>query len=93
MAELPILPSPTRDAIFAAYEAQSNRLRALGHMQLAVRLAGSSTEGPTSQLALAQLLARLGHAPEACQAALRVLRRGLDRGLGDAPGGRHQPAR
>ena len=57
----------------AAYEAQSNRLRALGHMHLAVRLAGSSTEGPTSQLALAQLLARLGHAPEACQAALRVL--------------------
>jgi serine/threonine-protein kinase len=57
----------------AAYEAQSNRLRALGHMQLAVRLAGSSTEGPRSQLALAQLLARLGHAPEACQAALRVL--------------------
>ena len=56
-----------------AYEAQNNRLRALGHMHLAVRLAGSSTEGPRSQLALAQLLARLGHAPEACQAALRVL--------------------
>ena len=56
-----------------AYEAQSNRLRALGHMQLAVRLAGSSPEGPKSQLALAQLLARMGHAPEACQAALRVL--------------------
>lgn len=56
-----------------AYEAQSNRLRALGHMQMAVRLAGSSPEGPKSQLALAQLLARMGHAPEACQAALRVL--------------------
>src|SRR2546429_301998 len=47
-----------------AYEAQSNRLRALGHMHLAVQLAGTSTEGPKSQLALAQLLARMGHAPQ-----------------------------
>jgi hypothetical protein len=56
-----------------AYEAQSNRLRALGHMQMAVRLAGDSHERPRSQLALAQLLARMGHVSEACQAALRVL--------------------
>ena len=56
-----------------AYEAQNNRLRALGHMHTAVRLAGSSSERPVAQLALAQLLARMGHSSQACQAALRVL--------------------
>jgi hypothetical protein len=56
-----------------AYEAQSNRLRALGHLHMAVRLAGDTSERPVAQLALAQLLARMGHAAEACQAALRVL--------------------
>ena len=56
-----------------AYEAQSSRLKALGHMHMAVRLAGSTPEAPIAQLALAQLLSRMGHAPQACQAALRVL--------------------
>jgi len=59
-----------------AYEAQSNRLRALGHLYTAVRLgdaAGGGREAARSELALSQLLSRLGHPQDACQAAARLL--------------------
>ena len=57
----------------SAYELENNRLRALGHMYAAVKLSESTSEEAGCQLALAQLLSRLGHTPEACQAAYRVL--------------------
>jgi serine/threonine-protein kinase len=57
-----------------AYEAQQNRLRALGHMYMAVRLGGEDLEGLRSQLALAQLLVRMGHELEACRTAQSLLR-------------------
>ncbi|MFO0577762.1 MAG: protein kinase [Polyangia bacterium] len=56
-----------------AYEAQQNRLRALGHMYLAVRLGGDGIEGQRSQLALSQLLLRMGHEAEACQTVRDLL--------------------
>lgn len=56
-----------------AYEAQDNRLRALGHLYAARQLAGSPVEQAQSELALAQLLSRLGHAKEACQTARKLL--------------------
>jgi serine/threonine-protein kinase len=57
-----------------AYEAQHNRLRALGHMYLAVQRSQTMAERSLSQLSLAQLLSRLGHVQEACQTAQRLLR-------------------
>lgn len=57
-----------------AYEAQGNRLRALGHMYLAVQRSQTMSERSVSQLALAQLLSRLGHSQEACQTTQRLLR-------------------
>ena len=57
-----------------AYEAQNNRLRALGHMYLAVQRSQTMAERAVSQLALSQLLSRLGHAQEACQTTQRLLR-------------------
>lgn len=67
-----------------SYEAENNHLRALGHLYIAVRLginansagggqAALGAEAARSQLALAQLLSRLGHRQEACQAATAVL--------------------
>jgi serine/threonine-protein kinase len=69
-----------------AYEAQNNRLRALGHLYTAVRLASSATtpeqgasqgtnalEMARSELALSQLLSRLGHSQDACQTATKLL--------------------
>jgi len=58
----------------SAYEAQNNRLRALGHMYLAVQRSQTMVERALSQLALAQLLSRLGHGHEACQTTQRLLR-------------------
>lgn len=57
----------------SAYEAQNNRLRALGHMHLAVQRSQTMAERAQSQLALAQLLSRLGHGQEACQTTQRLL--------------------
>jgi len=57
----------------SAYETQNNRLRALGHMHLAVQRSQTMTERAQSQLALAQLLSRLGHGQEACQTTHRLL--------------------
>ena len=56
-----------------AYEADKNRLRALGHMRTAVRMASDGPEVLPYQLALAQLLSRMGHPSEACQSAQLVL--------------------
>ena len=56
-----------------AYEADKNRLRALGHMRTAVRMASDGPEVLRFQLALAQLLSRMGHPSEACQSAQLVL--------------------
>jgi len=56
-----------------AYEADSNRLRALGHLYAAVRLSTNPVESARSQLALSQLLSRFGHPHDACQAAHRVI--------------------
>src|SRR5581483_4760486 len=56
-----------------AYEAKDNRLRALGHMHLAVSLSAGGTESAPSRLALAQLLSRMGHAHEACRTASELL--------------------
>lgn len=56
-----------------AYEAQGNRLRALGHQYTAQTLSDSPHEVSTSALALAQLLARLGQTEAACFSARRVL--------------------
>jgi tetratricopeptide (TPR) repeat protein len=56
-----------------AYEAQDNRLRALGHLYAARQLGTSAAEQAQSELALAQLLSRLGHAKEACQTARKLL--------------------
>lgn len=56
-----------------AYEAQDNRLRALGHLYAARQLGGSALEQARSELALAQLLSRLGHAKEACLTARKLL--------------------
>ncbi len=56
-----------------AYEAQNNRLRALGHMHLAVQRSQTMVERTQSQLALAQLLSRMGHGQEACQTTHRLL--------------------
>jgi tetratricopeptide (TPR) repeat protein len=50
-----------------AYEAQNNRLRALGHLYVAVQLGGGAADVARSQLALAELLSRLGHVTPACQ--------------------------
>jgi hypothetical protein len=58
----------------SAYESQNNRLRALGHMYLAVQRSQTMAERALSQLALAQLLSRLGHGHEACQTTQRLLR-------------------
>ena len=58
-----------------AYEAQDNRLRALGHLYAARQLGGSALEQARSELALAQLLSRLGHAKEACLTARLLLSR------------------
>ncbi|MBL8634247.1 MAG: protein kinase [Myxococcales bacterium] len=58
----------------SAYEAQHNRLRALGHMYLAVQRSTTMAERSQSQLSLAQLLSRLGHIQESCQTAQRLLR-------------------
>lgn len=58
----------------SAYEAQHNRLRALGHMYLAVQRSQTMAERSQSQLSLAQLLSRLGHVQESCQTAQRLLR-------------------
>jgi hypothetical protein len=60
----------------SAYEAQHNRLRALGHMYLAVQRSQTMAERSLSQLSLAQLLSRLGHVQEACQTTQRLLREG-----------------
>lgn len=57
-----------------AYEAQNQRLRALGHAHLAVQRAKTMAERSVAQLALSQLLSRLGHTAEACQIGLRLLR-------------------
>lgn len=56
-----------------AYEAQDNRLRALGHLYAARQLGTSAAEQAQSELALAQLLSRLGHTKEACQTARKLL--------------------
>lgn len=56
-----------------AYEAQDNRLRALGHLYAARQLGGPALEQARSELALAQLLSRLGHAKEACLTARKLL--------------------
>ncbi|HNN97264.1 MAG TPA: hypothetical protein PKI03_33575, partial [Pseudomonadota bacterium] len=56
-----------------AYEAQDNRLRALGHLYAARQLGGPVLEQARSELALAQLLSRLGHAKEACLTARKLL--------------------
>lgn len=56
-----------------AYEAQDNRLRALGHLYAARQVAASATELAQSELALAQLLSRLGHSKEACHTASKLL--------------------
>ncbi|MCS6913629.1 MAG: hypothetical protein NZ890_10355, partial [Myxococcota bacterium] len=49
------------------YEAKDNRLRALGHMYLALRLSGQGPEEAATRLSLAQLLSRMGHAGESCR--------------------------
>ncbi|MBL9008101.1 MAG: protein kinase [Myxococcales bacterium] len=56
-----------------AYETQDNRLRALGHLYAARNVATSPDEIAQSELALAQLLSRLGHSKEACQTASKLL--------------------
>ncbi len=56
-----------------AYEAQDNRLRALGHLYAARHVATSPDDIAQSELALAQLLSRLGHSKEACQTASKLL--------------------
>ena len=56
-----------------AYEAQNNRLRALGHLYAARQAATSPDEIAQSELALAQLLSRLGYSQEACQTATKLL--------------------
>ncbi len=56
-----------------AYEAENNRLRALGHLYNAVRLSKKGYEAALSQVALAELLFRYNHPQAACQAASKAL--------------------
>ncbi len=66
----------------AAHEAKDNRLGALAHMYKAVSLSKGGPEASVSQLALAELLSRTGHAREACSAAGELLASQPDREYG-----------
>jgi serine/threonine-protein kinase len=57
-----------------AYELQSNRREALSHLRVAVERAATMTERARFELALAQLLTRLGQTKEACE-TLHMLKR------------------
>jgi serine/threonine-protein kinase len=56
-----------------AHLEKQNRLRALGHMYTAVAMARGGAEEQPTQLALAQLLSRLGHREDSCAAARGLL--------------------